>query len=160
MSLESQIADIFRADAQMMSILLGGVYTSEEVGVEGIRRGEDSPITGNLSPTKAAFDVDGEILPCALVVELDTVGYGELEDMEEKTRGVSTTVSISYYQRRGHATIKAAALRGFTLLYGTRLTRTYPLMAEIETAPLADIGPIKNSMTIVQPWMIVQVRRP
>lgn len=155
MTLEAEVATILKADATLMAILTGGVYTDEEVDVEGIRRGEDFV-------TDAAFDADGFLLPCALVRQRGLVPVGDMVRSQKEGDEITATrqvIEIYYYQHRGHAMIDLAKERAYQLLEGRRLTGTFPLIWNYETAHIPDVGPIRNSTTLRQEWVANAVRR-
>lgn len=150
MSREEQVATLMRADAQLMSILTGGVWTSEDIrGVEGIRRGDDSP-------TAAAFDADGFLLPCALVREDDLVPYSGIRSPGMEL--VGQVIFIHFYQMRGHEVIDLAKERNKIVLDQQRLGRSYPIWWLTDSLPVPDSGPLQNSTTISQIWQVVSTQ--
>lgn len=155
MTREAEVKAIFIADDIMMAILTGGVYTDEEVDVEGIRRGEDFV-------TDAAFDPStGYLLPCALVRQrgLNPVVNVRSQKIGDEFTAVQQVVEIYYYQHRGHAFIDLAKNRAFDLLEGVRLSDSYPIIWMSETAHYPDVGPVKNSTTLRQEWQVVSIRK-
>lgn len=150
MSREQEIADKLRADPEFMAIMTGGTYTDEEVGVEGIRRGNGT----------AAFDDNGLMRPCVLVRQRDLVPDEVLRDQAEKFSSVSQIVEVYYYQFRGHAVIDAGKERAYQVLEGERLSGTYPIMWNSDSGFVPDVGPVANSTTLRQEWRIVWLRKP
>lgn len=149
---ERQIADVLLADATMVSLLPGGIYTSQEIGVEGIRRGEDSP-------TNAAFDENGYLLGCAVVRQRDVNSYGaNLRSHKDKLNIIGQMVEVYYYEYRGHDIIEPAKARAYQVLEGLRLEDSYPLMWSYETTHVYDVGPVMNSSTLRQDWLVVSIR--
>lgn len=153
MTIEAQVADLLRADTTLMALLTGGVYTDEEVGVEGLRRGDDSP-------TEDAFDAQGILKPSAIVREGNESGYANIRDQAEQIVAVNVPVDIFLYQSRDKDTILAAKKRIYRLLEGKRLQATYPLMWAGDTPVFYDVGPVVNSTTIRQSWRCVYLKRP
>lgn len=154
MSRETEFKAIMIADSTLMAILTGNVYTMEEVGVEGIRRGE-------ASPTNDAFDPDTGILrPCAVVVQGNLVPFGGLRDLKEKTMSTSQDISIYFYEFRGHAEIAAAKDRTYFLFEGERISSSFEISLINETDFFPDMGPTKNSTVMVQSWQVIAIRRP
>lgn len=153
MTREAEIKAIFMADPEMRSILTGGVYTEQEVGVEGIRRGEGTP-------TENAFDERGQIKPTALIREGNVLPYGNVRIPKEKYTAISQVVSIFFFQMRGWEIVEAAKIRSYELLEGVRLDESYPIWWVFETPPVPDSGPILNSTTLRQDWMVVSWRKP
>lgn len=150
MTREEQIKDLMLADATLMALLDGGVYTEQEVGVEGIRRGPDSP-------TADAFNADGTLRTCALVRE------GPLAPMAgtrtaNGSHALMQTIYIYFYEMRGKDEILPAKDRTFQVLNRVKLTRTYPIDWSFETAPVPDAGPIINSTALRQEWTVVSYR--
>lgn len=153
MTKESEIAALLLADAPLVAILTGGIYTDQEIGVEGIRRGEDSP-------TEAAFDVDGRLLPCAVVRQRGEFPYGDWRSLKEKTVAVSQVVEVYYYEFRGHDQIDLAKYRACEVLEGVRLTDSYPIWWIMETSHIPDVGPVMNATVLRQDWQVISIRRP
>lgn len=150
MTREEEIKDLMLADATLMALLDGGVYTEQEVGVEGIRRGVDSP-------TADAFAADGTLRTCALVRE------GPLAPMAgtrtaNGSLGLIQVIYIYFYEMRGKEEIVPAAERTHVILNRVKLTRTYPIDWSFETAPIPDAGPIMNSTALRQEWTVVSFR--
>lgn len=154
MSLEEELRDYLRG-TDIVDILVGGIYTDEEVGVEGIRRGG-----GESNPTKDAFDEDGVLLPCAVVKELSPLPVVGIRDSKEKTIGQSRMFQIYYYQHRNKDQIMLAKDAMIDLLEDHRLSTGYPLSLASETNPMYDVGPVKNSTVMRQDWQLVNVRKP
>lgn len=102
--IRNQVYAILIADSALAAILTGGVHVAGG-NVNEINR-QDTP---------AAFDENGEILPCALVRQETTTA---IDPHPEATR---VFVRIFFYQRRGTAAIDAAMARCFTLLDRVRL---------------------------------------
>lgn len=153
MNREEEVAALMRADVQLMSILVGGVYADGELGVEGIRREDEFP-------TSAAFDDDGILLPCAVVRQRAMVPTYDIYDMDEKHVSINQIVEVHFHQFRGHDAVDAAKDRNFFVLLNQRLTGSYPLVCEMETSYYYDVGPVKNSTTLRQDWLVTDIRKP
>lgn len=153
MSRESEVATYLRADVPLMAILLGGIYEDGVIGVDGIRRG-----TG--SPTADAFDESGFLRPCALVRQRGEVPFGGLSDQKSKHASTSQVVEVYFYEDRGHTAIDLARQRTYELLQSHRLTATWGLIWALETPPVPDAGPIKNSTALRQDWQVVSIKKP
>lgn len=156
MTKESELADLLRADATLMAILTGGVFTDEEVGIEGIRRGEDDSADDRYSPTATAFDEEGYLKPCALVRELGEIPVARTQTSD--STGLSQMVQIYFYQDRDSDQIEAARLRAWDVLNGQRLGRSYPIWCDSNTARVYDVGPVANAKTVRQDWRVVFTR--
>lgn len=159
MSRESEVADLLRADDTLLSILPGGIFTDQEIGVEGIRRGDDDPESTNYSPTANAFDEDGFLRPCALVRQRALVPAFGLRDLKIKHASTSIVVEVYFYQDRGHEAIDAAKDRVYVLLEGHPLSAAWPTAWALETAPVPDAGPLKNSTALRADYQVVSIRR-
>lgn len=151
---ENQIRDLLWADAQMQTLLPGGIFTDEEVGIEGIRRG--APLFAD------TFDAEGKLKSCALVREGDLLAYPNIRDEREKTAGVTQIVQVYYIEMRGADDIAPAKDRGYAVLAGERLSDpgSYPLIWELETSRFYDAGPVANSTVLRQDWRVVSIRVP
>lgn len=96
MSLRHVIAQALRDDVAIAALLTGGVYPT------GTTDATDQTALSRLG-TPAAFDARGDVLPCAVVAEEPSAGFGPIP---LATLGV---VRIWLYQQRGRATIDAVA---------------------------------------------------
>jgi len=150
---EEQVAELLLADTTLLGILPGGIYTYQEVGVEGIRRGDGSP-------TAQAFDSEGRLLPCAWVIQRGLVPDEQFWDLEEKMVSTQQIVQIFFYEFRGHAAIEAAKQRSYVVLQGETIAQAYPLQWDFETGFFPDVGPVANSTTLRQDWRINSIRKP
>lgn len=151
MTIEEQIVAVLEADNELMALLTGGVYTYQEIGVEGFRRGAESP-------TSAAFDENGELLPSALVRESGVVPFGNVRNPAKGFMAQTQLVAIYLHEMRGHEVITPASERIYELLENRRLVSTYPMWFNAQTAAIPDSGPILNSTSITQDWMVVSMR--
>jgi hypothetical protein len=152
---EAQVQALLLADADnLMTILTGGIYLNSLVGVEGIRRGESSP-------TSAAFDERGVLLPCALLREDWLVPYGTVRSPKDKYTMTSQRLSIFLYQFRGDDQIDLAKFRIYQLLENERLQSpgSYPLVWLVESGHVPDIGPVQFCTTLMQDWQIISSLR-
>lgn len=108
-SREAEVVTLLSADATLTAILAGGVYGFAASGLEGIRRGGDSP-------TNAAFDSNGYLKPCVLVRQRDNVPDGIVSDDEEPLDSTVQVVELYFYQDRGYDAIDAAIVRARVVL--------------------------------------------
>lgn len=153
MTKEAEVATILKADSELMAILTGGVYTDGELGIEGVRRGADSP-------TDAAFDAQGVLLPIAVVREGTEMAYAAIRDVPEQVIGITQPIEIYFYQSRDKDQILLAKQRVYELLEGVRAGASYPLMWMGDSPVFYDVGPVTNSSTIRQDWRCVFIKRP
>lgn len=153
MTREQQVAEVLKANAELVALLTGGIYVDQEIGIEGIHRGEESL-------TAAAFDENGYILPCALVVQDGPIPYGgNVRNLKDKFVATNQMVRIFYYQHRKSDVIEEAKLLVYSLLEGYKFTDAYPIWWEYETPYLYDVGPVSNSTTCRQDWNAVSIRQ-
>lgn len=159
---EQQFKALLLADTVFRDLMTGGIYTDEEIGVEGFRRGEVDPADKNYSVTAAAFDESGNIKPCVLIREGGVLPYGNTQNPTKKISGTSQRVEIFFYQHRTYTIINAARERSFLVLSGERLEDpgSYPLTWLADTPYFYDTGPVVNSVTTKQDWMVFAMRQP
>lgn len=150
---EQQVAEILRGDASLLALLPGGIYTAQEVGVEGMRREPGSV-------TAAAFDSTGKLKTCAVVRQRGDVPYSDVRSLKDKFVAVGTVVEIYFYEWRGYEEIQPAKARTYELLEGVRLEDSYPIWWMMETPYFYDVGPVANSTTLRQDWQVVTLKGP
>jgi hypothetical protein len=153
MTKEQDLANLLLADSTLMALLTGGVYTDEELGIQGMRRGDDSP-------TENAFDADGVLKPCAVVRQGAETAYGGIRSVKDQITGMTQPIEVYFYEDRGRDVIIAAKQRAYELLENRRLPASYPLIWVGDTPPFYDVGPVANSTTIRQSWRCVFLKRP
>lgn len=95
MSLTTDLKTFLESDGTLMATLTGGIYDTVEISRQ---------------ETAAAFDANGDLLPCALIKTENEVPFGSLDT---STRAF---VLILLYERSGYANINAAISRLYTLL--------------------------------------------
>lgn len=118
MSLRTTVRDLLANDATIQGLLTGGVHT----GIPEITR-QDAP---------AAFDANGELLPCALVKAGTENPFGPHHDTAE------SFFTVYYYQRRGYSTIDAARFRGWQLLHRQGIGGAIQVFSETFTPGVHD----------------------
>ncbi len=100
MTLRSELLVSLTGDATLLATLTGGVHTGTEISRQN---------------TPGAFDANGELKACALLVlETDTSvpPYG---------RGARTFVTVMFYQRAGTDAIDTARARVYDLWHEQRI---------------------------------------
>ncbi len=150
---EREIADLLLADATMVTLLPGGIYTDEELGVEGIRRDAGSPSAG-------AFDASGYLKTCAVVRQDALTPFPGVRSIKDKITGTMQFVYVFFYERRGHTEIDAAKQRSYEVLEGVRLSDSYQIWWDFDSATYPDMGPVANSTALRQDWVVTGIRRP
>lgn len=108
--IRNQVYSILSTDSTLANLLTGGVHVTGG-NVNEINR-QDTP---------DAFDVNGEILPCALVRQETTTAIDPHPD------AARVFVRIFFYQRRGTEVIDAAMARCFALLDRTRIASVWEI---------------------------------
>lgn len=92
---------LLAGDGTLSAVLTGGVYGGTEI---------------NRQETPAAFDANGEILPCALVKIESEQPVGPFNTSSRQF------IVVYFYQRNGRVTIDTALARVFVLLNRIKLT--------------------------------------
>jgi hypothetical protein len=95
------IYGLLSGDATLMATLTGGLHTKTEISRQ------DTP---------AAFDANGEILPCALLKFETQTPWGPF------AHGSRLYFSLLLYQRAGYEAIEAARQRVYALLHRQKVT--------------------------------------
>lgn len=106
MGLRETIETLLTSDAALMGLLSGGVYTATEISRQ---------------TTPEAFDVNGEVRPCALVRVGADVALGEINGASR------VTIEIYFYQRATYEVIDAASERVYALLDRTKVTGVWQI---------------------------------
>lgn len=151
MTREAEVKVLLLADPTVTAIVEDRIYTEGEIGIEGIRRGDDSP-------TNNAFDADGMILPSIFVREGSLIPYGNVRSLKDKFIALSQMVSLYFIEFRGSDQILLLKDRTCEILEGIRLGRSFPIWWVSETPPVPDTGPVANSTTLRQDWIVVSTR--
>ena len=149
MSREDDFATRMEADATLMGILTGGVFTKAEVGPEGITRDTAS----------GAFDGNGRLKPCALVVQGALTPDGAVHDEEAIIASGAQRVQIFVYERINYSNIDAALSRLFTLFFGHQFSDTFPV--EWAGTPVLrgrDEGALRGASLARQDWMVRDIQ--
>lgn len=107
MTTPQDIKTVLTGDSTFNNLMTGGVYTSDDA--EHI----------SASETPAAFNANGELLPCCFVRIENRVGDGP-----HYTSAI-LSFSLWFYQYRGVSTMDTAVERAFVLLNRSRLTGGY-----------------------------------
>ena len=103
MAFLDDIKTVLEADATLMALLTGGIFTQTE-------------ISRQLTP--GAFDANSEIQPCALINYEFEASAGPFNDVSQ------VYVRVFFYQREGYASINSARDRVYTLLHRQRIGTT------------------------------------
>lgn len=95
------IAALLAGDGTLAGTLTGGVHRAREISRQ------DTP---------AAYDANGELLPCALVKQSTGTPWGPIHD------GGRLYVQVWFYERAGFENIEAARKRVYGLLHRQKVT--------------------------------------
>lgn len=123
MSRESDFKTLLDADAPLNAILTGGIFVSEDVGVEGISR----------ETTPGAYS-SGYLLPCALIRQRGEVVTQDAVEYDSLLISTRQIVEIWLYEDRGYTSIDSARARLMTLLNG----HIFPTAFEAQLANTID----------------------
>lgn len=148
MSRESDFYTRMIANAPLMAILTGGVYTSHSIGRDGITR-DSAP---------GAFDVNGYLKPSALVKQRGIVPDGQVMDTVAQIATARQVVEIWLYEDTGYTNIDAAREAIWRLFFGRKFSDSFApelinvLDREIEPGQLSGA-----SMTRLD-WLVIDVQ--
>lgn len=117
MSREADFKARMIADTTLMAILTGSVYTSADVGRDGITR----------TSAPDAFDTNGFLQPAALVKQRGNVPDYQAVDPMEQIVSAAQVVEIWLYQDTNYDQIDAAMTRLYTLFQGYRFSDTFEI---------------------------------
>lgn len=137
MAHEDEIAALLEADATLLAILTGGVYTAGTVGLDGITR-ESAP---------DAFDASGWLLPCALVKQRGNVPTSDVRDYDAQVTSATQVVEVWLYsdQGDGYTAIDQAKDRIYTLLQGEMLSDSFEVTLTNVIDRQRDTGALNGS---------------
>jgi hypothetical protein len=112
MNAESTIKAVLEADATLLALATGGVWSFDETGSEGINR----------TLTPAAFDANGILKPCVLVSARDANPGFNIADDSGQYMDVRQVVECYLFQFGGYATIESMAARCYVLLHAKMIS--------------------------------------
>lgn len=116
MSREADFKARMIADTTLMAILDGGVFTSEDVGRDGITR----------TSAPDAFDANGFLQPAALVKQRGNVPDNQVVDQMAQIRSATQVIEIYLYQDSGYDQVDLARARLYVLFEGYAFSNTFP----------------------------------
>lgn len=132
------------ADATLTAILTGGVYTSAEVGHNGIT--QDS--------TPSAFDVNGNLKPTALVKNRELIPDGQVQDFIAQHTSANQVVEIWLYEERGYTNIDLAKARLYTLFQGYQFSTGFEVEWVNTVERQKDEGALAGASVERQDWFV------
>lgn len=112
MSVESTIYGVLSADATLLALATGGVWSFDQTGEKGINR----------TLTPAAFDANDILKPCILVSQRNANPEPSIQDDTGQTSAVRHVCELYFFQDSGYSTIETMKARCYTLLHAQRLT--------------------------------------
>lgn len=112
MSVESTIYTVLHADATLLALATGGVWSYEQTGEKGINR--------TLTPT--AFDAYMVIKPCILVSQRNANPDPSIQDDTGQVMAVRHICELYFFQDGSYSTIESMKSRCYTLLHAKQLT--------------------------------------
>ena len=143
MSREADFKTHMEADATLMALLTGGVFTSAGVGRDGITR----------TSAAAAFDGSGYLKPCALVKQRGLIPDLEVNDQEAGVASATQVIEIWLYEDTGYISIDAALNRLFVLFHGYSFTDTFPVEWITTLDREVDEGALNGASMARQDWL-------
>lgn len=145
MSRETDFKTVMQADATLMSVLTGGVYTVDTIGRDGISR-DTAP---------AAFDSDGYLKPCALVKQRGQVPDNQVVD--KSIASASQVVEIWLYQDSGYTAIDSAVSRIFLLFNWHQFSNSFPLEWAGTINRERDSGSLNGASLARIDWLVAAI---
>ncbi len=123
MTLQSDVEAVLEADATLMALLTGGVFS----GIEEI----------SYQNAAGAFDANKELKPCALV----KCGVETRRGPYDEAASVQTPITIYFYQRDDYTAINPAMDRTLALLHMAKVgTGTWEVEFESQVNDTRDIA--------------------
>jgi hypothetical protein len=150
MSRESDVYAVLNGDATLLATLTGGVFKSEDTGIDGITR-ETAP---------AAFAVSGYLKPCALVHERSFVPDGAMRDNIALTFTARQVVEVYLYcdAADGYTPIDTAKARVIALLMGHQFSDSFEVeLVNVVTRLREPAGPLLNASVERLDWVVDSV---
>jgi len=115
MSAESTILAVLEADATLLALATGGIYSFDEAGSEGINR----------TLTPSAFDSNGIVKPCIMVSARNANPGYNVGDDSNQSMDVRQVVECWFFDHAAYSTIESMKDRVYTLLQAQRLSGPY-----------------------------------
>ena len=150
MSREADFKTLLDADVILGLTLVGGIYLSEDVGVEGISR----------ETTPTAFS-SGYLLPCALIKQRGEIATRDVVEYDEFLFSTSQVVEIWLYQDRVYSGIDLARFRIMVVLNGHQFSDANSGSFEPELVNVIDrqrdSGALKGASLIRMDWQVQSI---
>lgn len=134
-------------DTALTTTLTGGIFKSEDVGIEGISR----------TTTPSAFDALGEYLkPCALVTQRSLVPTGDVLDYGTQVISARQVVEIFLYadSGAGFTAIDTAIARLKVLFMGYVFAGTFEVTLANLIDRARDEGALQGSAMAKMDWQV------
>ncbi len=148
---EAEVSAYLRADATLAAILIGGIYASGSLPLEGL--GESS--------TPDAF-VDGLLLPTAIVRTRARVPAGGIVDLSEQVASASQMLEVWLYADvADQDALHDARQRVYELVQGHAFDAAYPSEWANELATMSEPGNLApGGMVSRIDFLIRNIRKP
>lgn len=142
MALEDEIKVLMEADSVLPLVLTGGIHTRGEVGRDGLTQ----------DATPDIFDIDGDLLPTALIVSRDTIADGQVNDYDTADISVFQNAEIHIYQERDYDIIDLVLDRLRQILHGEEVDNGFELEFILELPRLRDEAALAGASQARQDW--------
>ena len=107
MTIAASVEAILTADASLVTLLTGGIYTYQETKRLGL----------NKTTVPAAYDANGFIKPCALVKQRSRVPTSAIKDAGTQTTSEAAVIEAFLYSDGNDTPPETAANRVYVLLH-------------------------------------------
>ncbi|TXH53009.1 MAG: hypothetical protein E6Q97_14380 [Desulfurellales bacterium] len=117
MSTVEAMRSVLEADATLVALATGGIFSFTETGRLGINR----------TNTPAAFDSNGIIKPCVLLRLRSSTPDYVLQDDSNQYQSVREAVELWFYEDSGYSAIETMRSRCYALLHATQVTGVFAI---------------------------------
>ncbi len=114
MSVEATIKTVLEADATLLALATGGIYSFDETGRRGIARG--------VTAVADAFDSSGIVQPSILVSERQITPDLSLQDNSNQYMSARQVCEVYCYADEDYGTIEAMRDRVYVLIHAKQLS--------------------------------------
>ena len=149
MSRESEVATRLRADATLVALVPGGIYTVGDLGEAGITDPKTTPNAW----------LGGRLRPTVIVRARAPVPSFGLVNLRDGLASASQMLEVYAYARQNHGVLTQVQDRIYTLLQGYALDAAWPTVwtGSLGPLPAPELGDADMSRSEYQ---IVTIRRP
>jgi len=111
-SVESTLKAVLEADATLLALATGGVWSWDEAGEKGLNR----------TRTPAAFDANGVIKPCVMANARNANPGYNIQDDTGQVVDVRQVIEFYLFDNATYATIESMKSRLYVLLHAKQFT--------------------------------------